>query len=128
MEFWIGLKLALWYAELQRDLDRRKPGTSQYSTQRREDDAVKILSGIFEGKISAEKWKTKLERYIGLKFDSYIFIPETANYTISTLSDDGSKLFIDNELVVNNDGIHWLNEAYGVVKLEKGFHKINISL
>ena len=43
------------------------------------------------------------------------------------LSDDGSKIFIDNELIVDNDGIHWLNEAYGAVKLEKGFHKINIS-
>jgi hexosaminidase len=84
-------------------------------------------SGILEGKISAEKWKTKLERYIGLKFDGYIFIPETGNYTFSTLSDDGSKLFIDNELIVNNDRIHWANEAYGAVKLEKGFHKLNIS-
>jgi hexosaminidase len=89
--------------------------------------AKPVNSGIFEGTISSEKWKTKTERYIGLKFDGYIYIPETANYTISTLSDDGSKLFIDNELVVNNDGIHWLNEAYGAVKLEKGFHKINIS-
>jgi hexosaminidase len=88
--------------------------------------AKPVNSGIFEGAISSEKWKTKTERYIGLKFDGYIYIPETANYTISTLSDDGSKLFIDNELVVNNDGIHWLNEAYGAVKLEKGFHKINI--
>ncbi|WP_276379759.1 family 20 glycosylhydrolase [Flavobacterium sp. H4147] len=86
-----------------------------------------VNSGILEGKISSEKWKTKIERYIGLKFDGYIFIPETGNYTFSTLSDDGSKLFIDNELVVNNDGIHWLNEAYGAVKLEKGFHKFNIS-
>ncbi|TDO98469.1 family 20 glycosylhydrolase [Flavobacterium sp. 245] len=86
-----------------------------------------VNSGIFEGTVSSEKWKTKTERYIGLKFDGYIFIPETANYTISTLSDDGSKLFIDNELIVNNDGIHWLNEAYGAVKLEKGFHKINIT-
>ena len=84
-------------------------------------------TGIFEGKISVEKWKTKLERYIGLKFNGYIFIPETGNYTFSTLSDDGSKLFIDNELIVDNDGIHWANEAYGAVKLEKGFHKINIS-
>ncbi|CAM3721251.1 family 20 glycosylhydrolase [Flavobacterium chungbukense] len=86
-----------------------------------------INSGILEGKISAEKWKTKLERYIGLKFSGYIFIPETGNYTFSTLSDDGSKLFIDNELIVDNDNIHWMNEAYGAVKLEKGFHKINIS-
>ncbi len=36
--------------DLQRDLDRRKPGQSRYTTQRREDDAVKILSGVFEGK------------------------------------------------------------------------------
>ncbi|MFH6961338.1 family 20 glycosylhydrolase [Flavobacterium plurextorum] len=89
--------------------------------------AKPINSGILEGKISSEKWKTKLERYIGLKFNGYIYIPETANCTFSTLSDDGSKLFIDDELIVDNDGIHWLNEAYGVVKLEKGFHKINIS-
>ncbi|URC13406.1 family 20 glycosylhydrolase [Flavobacterium sp. B183] len=86
-----------------------------------------VNSGIFEGTMSSEKWKTKKERYIGLKFDGYIYVPETANYTFSTLSDDGSKLFIDNELIVNNDGIHWLNEAYGTVKLEKGFHKFNIS-
>ena len=37
-------------ADMQRDLDRRKPGTSRYTTQRREDDKVKILSGVFEGR------------------------------------------------------------------------------
>ncbi|NKI17278.1 chorismate synthase [Spongiibacter sp. KMU-166] len=42
--------LALSEADLQRDLDRRKPGTSRYTTQRREADEVKILSGVFEGK------------------------------------------------------------------------------
>ncbi|MDX1810463.1 MAG: chorismate synthase [Gammaproteobacteria bacterium] len=36
--------------DLQCDLDRRKPGTSRHTTQRREADAVKILSGTFEGK------------------------------------------------------------------------------
>lgn len=36
--------------DLQLDLDRRKPGTSQYATQRREADQVRILSGVFEGK------------------------------------------------------------------------------
>lgn len=43
-----GLELSA--ADLQRDLDRRKPGTSRHTTQRREDDEVQILSGIFEGK------------------------------------------------------------------------------
>ncbi len=42
--------LELCEADLQFDLDRRKPGTSRHTTQRREDDEVQILSGIFEGK------------------------------------------------------------------------------
>ncbi|MDA1370106.1 MAG: chorismate synthase [Proteobacteria bacterium] len=42
--------LELNEADMQRDLDRRKPGQSRFTTQRREDDAVKILSGVFEGK------------------------------------------------------------------------------
>ena len=42
--------LAISEDDLQGDLDRRKPGTSRYTTQRREADEVKILSGVFEGK------------------------------------------------------------------------------
>jgi len=42
--------IALTEADLQADLDRRKPGTSKFTTQRREPDQVKILSGVFEGK------------------------------------------------------------------------------
>lgn len=37
-------------ADIQPDLDRRKPGTSRHTTQRRESDEVEILSGVFEGK------------------------------------------------------------------------------
>ena len=43
-----GLKLGA--ADLQADLDRRKPGKSRYTTQRRELDQIEILSGVFEGK------------------------------------------------------------------------------
>lgn len=43
-----GLELS--EADLQGDLDRRKPGTSRYTTARREEDKVQILSGVFEGK------------------------------------------------------------------------------
>jgi len=42
--------MELCEADLQHDLDRRKPGQSRYTTQRREGDEVKILSGVFEGK------------------------------------------------------------------------------
>jgi len=43
-----GLELSA--ADLQRELDRRKPGSSRHVTQRRESDAVEILSGVFEGR------------------------------------------------------------------------------
>lgn len=43
-----GLDLA--ESDMQTDLNRRKPGQSRFTTQRREDDSVKILSGVFEGK------------------------------------------------------------------------------
>ncbi|MCK0164048.1 chorismate synthase [Marinobacter sp. S6332] len=43
-----GLELS--EADMQADLDRRKPGTSRHTTQRREADEVRILSGVFEGK------------------------------------------------------------------------------
>lgn len=43
-----GLELS--EADLQHDLDRRRPGTSKYATQRKEPDQVRILSGVFEGR------------------------------------------------------------------------------
>jgi len=42
--------LAISVEDIQRDLDRRKPGTSRHVTQRQESDTVEILSGVFEGK------------------------------------------------------------------------------
>ena len=42
--------MTLSEADIQLDLDRRKPGTSRHVTQRQESDTVKILSGVFEGK------------------------------------------------------------------------------
>ena len=41
-----GMKLT--ELDIQIDLDRRKPGTSKFVTQRKEDDSVEILSGVFE--------------------------------------------------------------------------------
>jgi chorismate synthase len=42
--------MALSAADIQKELDRRKPGTSRHVTQRRESDAIEILSGVFEGR------------------------------------------------------------------------------
>ena len=48
-----GLELSA--ADLQHELDRRKPGTSRHVTQRSESDTVEILSGVFEGRPPARR-------------------------------------------------------------------------
>ena len=42
--------IALTEADIQPWLDKRRPGTSRFTTQRREPDAVRILSGVFDGR------------------------------------------------------------------------------
>jgi len=53
--------IALAESEIQPWLDRRKPGQSKYTTQRREDDAVRILSGVFEGRTTGTPIQLMIE-------------------------------------------------------------------
>ena len=54
--------LALAEADLQKELDRRKPGSSRHVTQRKESDKVEILSGLYEGKTTGTFCATTLTR------------------------------------------------------------------
>ena len=56
--------------------------------------------------------KQRAEKY-ALQFEGYLKINNDGVYTFSTLSDDGSKLFIDGEEIVNNDGAHGAGEVFG---------------
>src|SRR5438132_2051398 len=47
--------------DIQHDLDRRRPGQSRYTTQRQEPDAVKILSGVFEGQTTGTPIQLMIE-------------------------------------------------------------------
>ena len=51
-------RIPLTAADIQRDLDRRRPGQSRFTTQRQEPDAVKILSGVFDDAGTARKVTT----------------------------------------------------------------------
>jgi chorismate synthase len=71
--------------DMQADLDRRRPGTSKYTTQRREEDRVRILSGVFEGKTTGtsiglviENTDQKSKDYENIKDQ---FRPAHADYT-----------------------------------------------
>ncbi|MDF2178039.1 chorismate synthase [Aliiglaciecola sp. CAU 1673] len=77
--------LELCEEDLQVDLDRRKPGTSRYTTARREEDKVQILSGVFEGKTTGtsiglliQNTDQRSQDYSNIKD---IFRPGHADYT-----------------------------------------------
>lgn len=67
-----------------------------------------------------------LNNQFSVAWKGYILIPATGEYTFSTNSDDGSWVFIDDTLVVDNGGPHGLQEVQGTTYLEKGLHKIQI--
>ncbi|GHT61658.1 metallophosphatase [Bacteroidia bacterium] len=60
------------------------------------------------------------------EFRSYLKIPERGIYVFFTRSDDGSKLFIDGQLVVDNDGSRSAKEKDGIIALEAGFHELRL--
>lgn len=59
-------------------------------------------------------------------FRTLVRIPERGVYRFYTYSDDGSKLYIDGKLIVDNDGGHSARRAEGKVALEKGFHELRL--
>ena len=63
-----------------------------------------------------------------IKFEGYVKIENDGNYTFHLTSDDGSKLWIDGKLVVNNDGIHAPLAKSGKIKLTKGMHKVIVGV
>lgn len=64
--------------------------------------------------------------YYAMKFWGHINITVPETYTFYAKSSDGSKVFIDGTLVVNNDGVHDSKEKSGVITLTAGLHFIEI--
>jgi hypothetical protein len=62
-----------------------------------------------------------------LRFRNQISVPVQGNYQFSTRSDDGSQLRIDNQLVVDNDGLHSAQTVTGAVFLSAGTHAIEVT-
>ena len=64
--------------------------------------------------------------HYAILFEGLIEIPQNGVYTFYTYSDDGSKLIIDDQLVVDNSGSHSARKRTGYIPLQKGLHKIRI--
>lgn len=65
--------------------------------------------------------------HFGFEYYGYIKISEDGIYTFYTSSDDGSRLYIGNNLIVDNDGEHGIIEKKGVLALSKGYHPIRVT-
>ncbi|HNU88334.1 MAG TPA: alpha-L-fucosidase [Ferruginibacter sp.] len=69
--------------------------------------------------------KQRMDKF-AFEFIGYVKIAKDGMYTFFTQSDDGSRLFIDDEEVVDNDGDHGTVEKNGKAALRKGLHKIRV--
>ena len=59
-------------------------------------------------------------------FEGYIAVPTTGLWTFSTESDDGSRILIDDRIVVVNDGLHGMVDRSGQIALEAGYHRYRL--
>lgn len=62
----------------------------------------------------------------GVVFEGHIWVPRDGNYTFFLKSDDGSRLTIDGERWVSNDGLHGPREKTATRALTQGFHTIRV--
>lgn len=70
--------------------------------------------------------KARQEDHYGFEFSGLIDVPEDGVYTFQIRSDDGSVLYIDQTLVVDNDGSHAAIPATGSIALKKGWHSYRL--
>lgn len=68
----------------------------------------------------------QVEDWMGFEYNAWIKIPESGIYRFYTFSDDGSVLYIDDKVVVDNDGSHSEQRREGKIHLEVGFHKLRL--
>lgn len=59
-------------------------------------------------------------------YTGYVTVPADGQYTFTTLSDDGSRLYIGSQLVVDNDGLHGDQERSGTIGLRAGTHAFTV--
>jgi hypothetical protein len=63
---------------------------------------------------------------VGAVLTGFIDVPEDAVYEMFLASDDGSKLWVGDELIVDNDGLHAMQERSGIVGLREGLHPVRV--
>ncbi len=85
------------------------------------------LSAVKSGVVSSFSMSPRnRNENFGFSYEGFIKIDNGGSYTFYTTSDDGSKLFINGNQVVDNDGLHSARERSGSVSLSSGYHAIRV--
>lgn len=101
-----------------------KAVSGSFTTAAKMDDAPIIDTGTTKN-IDVVTFK-KNNRVFGAIYQGYVRIGQDGNYNLGLTSDDGSQLYLDDKLVIDNDGKHALLQKNNMLTLMKGFHKIKI--
>ncbi len=62
----------------------------------------------------------------GIRWEAPLIVDNESDYTFKLTSDDGAQVFIDDTLIVDNDGVHTVQDKSGPVHLVKGTHTIRV--
>lgn len=65
-------------------------------------------------------------KYLPPNFNGYFYAPETKIYTFALSSDDGSRFYLGNQLLIDHDGYHGPTTEYGQIALSKGYYPIHL--
>ncbi|NLP57086.1 alkaline phosphatase family protein [Lutibacter sp. B1] len=83
-----------------------------------------VKGNCFE--ITSDEINEEIKENTAVKFKTKIEVKENDTYTFFTRSDDGSKLWVNSEEVVNNDGDHGVIEKGGKIELKKGIYPLEV--
>ena len=136
-----GLLAALLLGTLPARQDEPRPGLvgEYYSLEGEVQDFPSLPAGKKPAVRRVDKqvnWDPTPEKFAGTELVDHFYVrwsgllrvPKEAKYTFYAESDDGSKLLIDGKEVVNNGGLHPMEEKSGDVELKPGDHEIRIDL
>ena len=84
---------------------------------------IPVKSGISQNADLSIKHRPEL---FVIEFNGLIKIAKDDVYKLYLESDDGSNLYVDDKLIIDNDGLHGMTEKSGTIALAKGYHKIRI--
>jgi hypothetical protein len=82
-----------------------------------------LRSGIIPGFTIEPREK---EQFFSFDYEGYINIIAEGQYTFYLASNDGGRFYLDDQMMINNDGLHPVVEVSKSVKLKAGLHSISV--